>query len=255
MNQDIHEFDNGLRVYNSHLIESQQDRYADDNVHEAEEEEIFHQLLDRLSSGACYVNIGSAIGYYPILARKKRPDLEVHAYEPLAESRERIAENLSLNGLERSDIEIHDRAVSREVGWSRFINTGYGSRIIDREVSDIQSLLREAGSFLKTVLASMGVSSVGDVRFVRNITLDRIVADLGRKVDLVQLDVQGLELQVLKGGTQTLESGWVRNLLIGTHGPNLHRDCKQFLQALGYEIEFTNAAPKDQPDGILVARQ
>ncbi len=60
MSRKIHIFDNGIRVYDDHLIPPQRKRYAQNNVHEVEEEEIFL----RIPVDGCFVNIGSAIGYY-----------------------------------------------------------------------------------------------------------------------------------------------------------------------------------------------
>jgi hypothetical protein len=73
------------------------------------------------------------------------------------------------------------------------------------------------------------------------------------------MDVQGLEVEVLKGSTESMKDGVIRTFLIGTHGRMigvpLHQECRDLLQAAGYTIEIDQPDTKEQPDGILVARK
>ena len=73
MERAIHTFDNGVRVYEDQLLDEQRARYERRNVHEAEEEEIFVDLIRRLPPDGCFVDVGAAIGYYLILAHKLLP--------------------------------------------------------------------------------------------------------------------------------------------------------------------------------------
>ena len=253
MTKKIHEFDSGVRVHDSHILESQRKRYEEENVHEAEEDEIFQDLVKEILPQGVYVNVGSAIGYYPILAKKKRPSVDVHAYEPLSNFREKFRHNISLNRIDEDGIFIHGEAVGKEEGWARLMNSGYGSRLLDEEVDGVKSLLREGWLSLQAALTSVGISILGDVRFVRKITLDQIAEDIGGDIGLLQMDVQGLEFAVLEGGKRTLQEGVVHAFLIGTHGEKLHQDCKHILNQFGYEMKVDLENPEQQPDGILVA--
>ena len=69
MNRKVHEFDNGVRVFDDHLMPAQRERYRKRNVHEADEEDLFIEVVSALPDDGCFVNIGTAIGYYAILAR------------------------------------------------------------------------------------------------------------------------------------------------------------------------------------------
>ena len=85
-------------------------------------------------------------------------------------------------------------------------------------------------------------------------SLDDLLKDLpGQRVDLCQMDVQGLELEILQGGTNALRDGRVGTFLIGTHSPEIHASCLSLLKDHGYAIEFEEQDTKDQPDGIIVA--
>ena len=81
------------------------------NVHEAEEEEIFIDLIRRLPPDGCFVDVGAAIGYYLILAHKLSPRLTIHGVEPLERHRRFLNENLVLNGLVRDDFVIHSEGL------------------------------------------------------------------------------------------------------------------------------------------------
>ena len=84
-------------------------------------------------------------------------------------------------------------------------------------------------------------------------TLDHLVKRIGRHVDLCQMDVQGHELDVLKGASRSLQSGAVTTFLIGTHSPWLHRKCVALLVDHDFEIRHDVYDTREQPDGILVA--
>jgi len=44
----IHEFDSGIKVYDSHLLDIQRIRYEKRNVHEEDEEDIFIEIIETL---------------------------------------------------------------------------------------------------------------------------------------------------------------------------------------------------------------
>jgi hypothetical protein len=110
---------------------------------------------------------------------------------------------------------------------------------------------------LRKRLATLGIGArqadPSGGRVVQIATLDTLVGATGRIVNLVQMDVQGLEADVLRGGARALGIGRVETFLIGTHGRDVHRACVEELERYGYTIECSEAEAKDQPDGILVA--
>ncbi len=63
---DIHEFNNGVKVYKKHLLKQQLDRYAKINIHEPEEEEWFKKIFNEIDpKNGVFINIGAA-GWVPI---------------------------------------------------------------------------------------------------------------------------------------------------------------------------------------------
>ena len=254
MERSIHTFDNGVRVYDDHLLDEQRERYRKHNVHESEEENIFVDLIQRLPANGCFVDVGAAIGYYLILARKLAPGLTIHAVEPLARHRAFLRQNVVLNGLSDNDFTVYVEGLTSSVGNETFMDRGFGSRLPRNEMDRRISL----STRWKRLLERMGLRQPkpgSQVLVIPTITLDLLVERIGRQVDLLQIDVQGLEVEVLKGGMQSMASGGVRTFLIGTHGLRIHQECVARLQASGYVIEINQPDTKEQPDGIIVARK
>ena len=110
--------------------------------------------------------------------------------------------------------------------------------------------------FRSAVHAMLVAAGLRQPRRATNIpthSLDSILAIIGSRADLCQMDIQRLECNVLEGAGKTLRDRAVHTLLIGTHGRTVHRKCAALLQDGGYRIEVDQPYPKDQPDGILVA--
>jgi FkbM family methyltransferase len=228
----IHTFDNGVKVYDDHLIAVQRERYQKRNVHEADEEDIFVEIIRDLSPHGCFVNIGCAIGYYAFLAKRLTPGLTIHAVEPLRRHREFFLENIRLNGFRSEDFIIHPEGISLSGNTATFRDLGYGSVIHHHTGPEAD---------LKNML------------IIPTKTLDNLIEPISRAVDLVQMDVQGLEADVLRGGLRSLQTGRVMTFLIGTHGAKIHQECMDVLSSYGYLIEFDEKNPQEQPDGIIVA--
>ena len=203
MERAIHTFDNGVRVYDDHLLDEQRERYRKRNVHEAEEEEIFVDLIRRIPADGCFVDVGAAIGYYLILARKLAPSLTIHGVEPLARHRAFLRENPALNGLPVDDFIVHSEGLTSSEGSETFMDRGYGSRL-PRNERDRRVSLSTRWKHLLERIGLRRPKRGSQVMTIPTITLDLFVRRIGRPVDLLQMDVQGLEVEVLKGGTQSM---------------------------------------------------
>lgn len=248
----IHVFDNGVRVYDDYLIPEQRERYEKRNVHEADEEDLFLEVIRSMPRNGRFLNIGSAIGYYLLLAKRTSPDLIVHAVEPLARFQQAFAEHAALNGFAESDFVLHSEGLSSSIGEASFLDDGFGSGIEIRQTSvrDQRPLARRiAGAILRRI----GLRPRPKVLTIRTTTLDALAEKIGTPIELCQMDIQGLELEVLKGARRVMQEGSARTFLIGTHSPELHRECIALLEANGYAIEFEEQETKEQPDGIILA--
>lgn len=257
MVRQIHLFDNGVKVYDDQLMPVQRDRYNIRNVHEADEEDIFVGLIRAIPSRGCFVNIGTAIGYYTILAKKISPELLVHAIEPLERHRTYLNENLVLNGLNPKEIILHNEGIYSTSGEEFFIDSGYGS-LISTGYKNRKQFLHQIILFIKnlytqTCIQEFNPQSKKKISKIKTITLDSLITRVGRTVDLLQIDVQGVEADVLNSGLLSLQSGQIKTLLIGTHGRKIHQKCVNILRDFDYIIEHDEYDTKEQPDGIIAA--
>lgn len=259
MTRKIHEFDNNVRVYDDHLMPAQRQRYKIKNVHEADEENLFIQIISSVPSDGCFVNIGTAIGYYAILARKISPQLNVQAVEPLESFRRCFKENILLNGLSETDFVIYPYAVSATNGRVSFLEKGYESQLLIKrdDESVFNRLVNKLKNHVKTLLGSLGVkryaAGSGKKSETDAVTLEVLLQKVGQKVDVMSMDVQGLEVDILSGGTGVLERADVKTFIIGTHGKAIHQQCINILKSNGYSIEHDEEHTQNQPDGIIVA--
>lgn len=250
----IHIFDNGIRVYEDHLMESQKLRYKKCNVHEPEEEGLFLDIIEHIQNTknpGCYINIGTAIGYYPLLAKKNSKNLDIYAFEPLVLHRKFFSENISLNGFNQSEFNLYEEGIASISGSVEFIESSYGSSI--RRNSSGRNFVRKIKRSLKTLLYKSNLFKNKKIATISVITLDDFLNKLGKEVDLCQMDIQGLEVDALEGGKESLKTGRIKSFLIGTHGGKVHSDCISILRDSNYEIEFEECDTTTQPDGIIVA--
>jgi FkbM family methyltransferase len=247
MTRRIHVFDNGIRVYDAHLIPEQRKRYEKRNVHEAQEEDLFLEVIRSLPPDGCFLNIGSAIGYYLFLAKNTAPGLSIHAVEPLERFQKAFAENAALNDFAATEFVLHSEGISSSVGVASFVDYGFGSSIVTRRERP------SVRTFARAILRRIGLRRGANILKIPTMTLDALITRIGTPVDLCQMDIQGLELAALEGAKRAMEEGTVRTFLIGSHGPELHRKCITLLELSGYAIEFEEQQPPDQPDGIILA--
>jgi FkbM family methyltransferase len=249
MNQKIHTFRNSVRVYESHLLDSQKERYAKHNVHEEDEEEIFLNLIGKLSPGDVFVNVGTAIGYYPILSKTVRKDIDVHCFEPLMRHLDYFQANMELNNLTKADFFSHEIAISTESGEVLFHDNSYGSSLLPSADSfDFLNFLRG----IKTAILGEKRKQVGFP--VKSIRLAEVFALIKKPcIHLLQMDIQGFELPVLEkyftdmaGASQRIEA-----FLVGTHSAAIHASCLELFRRNGYQILEDIPDSVHQPDGII----
>jgi len=245
--KNIHIFDNGIKVYDIHLTQQQRARYLHKNLHEPEEEGLFVSAVQRLSTGACFVSIGTAIGYYAVLAKNLRPDLEIHCFDPLPYHLDCLKANIQLNELEESSFHIHQAAVSDRFGKVRFLENSFASSI------DNSTLAQRIIWRLRYLFSGNKLNqSLNRAFWVHSVTLGGVFGMIAQqKIDLLQMDIQGHELNVLTEFFKRREHFEVSEFIVGTHGQTIHSSCRNLLLDNSYRIIADLPTCEGQPDGIL----
>lgn len=110
------------------------------------------------------------------------------------------------------------------------------------------------GRFIR---ANVGATSKNGKFGVPVLAVDDIVREQGiERVHILHADIQGFELDMLKGAGKTLDAGLIDYVFISSHSNRLHADCISFLKDRGFLILAD--ADLDETyscDGVIVARR
>lgn len=176
--------------------------------------EIYH-LRRLLTHGAVILDAGANFGYYSlVLAHFLHRNCTVYAFEPNPSMYQRLNLNISLNGM--GDV-IHAQCL----GLSH--------------CSGEAALVEQVGN--------TGATALVEGQGVRVTTLDSFARanKLGR-VDLIKIDVEGMERSVLQGARELTGSALAPMILIEVHPHTLHRagtsphDLIEDIKKLGFDI-------------------
>jgi FkbM family methyltransferase len=164
------------------------DLRPDDGLFKAGDYELPIQRMveEYLPEGGVFYDVGANLGFFSVLAgRLAGARGAVYAFEPVPGNAARIQKNASLNGL--SNVRVVGAAVSDVSGEAELFLAEYGG-----------------GSGLAS--AGKPPDMIGSMR-VGTITLDEHARQPGvRMPHLVKIDVEGAELDVLKGMTSLLRT-------------------------------------------------
>jgi FkbM family methyltransferase len=165
-------------------------------------------FANHIDSGNTVFDVGAHVGFYTILAaRRTGSGGEVAAFEPLPRNVEFLRRHVHLNKL--SNVTVVQAAVAESDGSSGF------------SISE---------SFFEGYLDERGPVQV------QTVSLDTFVeAGNARLPNVIKIDVEGAELEVLKGARRVLTSA--RPIIfVATHGQDVHRACCSFLSSMGYSV-------------------
>lgn len=174
-------------------------------------------------AGNVFLDIGAYVGPYTILgALAVGPHGKVVAMEPDVENRLQLQRNLSLNGISNCTV-IPYAAWSRSgrVGWHR------GAEPVWH-----------------------GIQEESKSDSVETVRVDDIISEQALdRVDWIKMDIEGAELEALKGAENTL-ARFKPRLFIEVH--NTTEAIREFLDSQGYRIERESFdEPPDQHGWLL----
>jgi FkbM family methyltransferase len=134
-----------------------------------------------IRAGDMVLDIGANLGAYSLLfGHWVGPSGLVHAFEPAPLTRAGLVRHVAINGFD-SRVHVHGEAVSRAEGRARFLADG------------LQGDNRLAGGAAGA--AAVEIATTGIDAFCRR---------LGRLPSLIKVDVEGAELDVLRGARETI---------------------------------------------------
>ena len=189
--------------------------------YEPETVPVFFALAQR---AAVIVDVGAYVGYFTVMAALANPGARVIALEPFPATFERLQRNVSLNSA--ANVVCRNVAAGASAGPAELHHMSHGMSM--------------AASLDPAHLAPWDhvTTSVPVVR------LDQLLSELGlRHVDLIKLDVEAMEVGVLKGAVQILQRDHpdiVCEVLSAENGARLGA----MLEPLGYRFfELRKSGP------------
>jgi FkbM family methyltransferase len=175
-----------------------------------------------ISPGMNILEVGANIGYYALLeAKLAGPTGFLYGFEPSPFNIDLLRRNLELNHIE--NYEVYGMAAGAENQTGKFFvaNKSNLSSFIQREGMDM-----------------VHDGKIIDVKVVR---LDNFFAE--KKLDFIRMDVEGYELEILKGAEELLKRPVPpKHFFIEVHSELLHkkdssaREIIEYLGQYGYQV-------------------
>ncbi|MGE0057176.1 MAG: FkbM family methyltransferase [Dehalococcoidia bacterium] len=187
-----------MQIYPSH------EKFYWTGMHEQEVQDAFASLI---RSGMVVWDIGGHIGFTAMMAsRLVGVEGQVHVFEPDEVNRERLVANLQLNNA--TNVVVHSEAVAWDDGTAFYH--------------------RHESSFMGSVDANANSGVPVDCA-----SLDGLMQTLGVP-DVIKIDVEGLEVEVLKGGSRLLKEHAPR-LIVEFSDANTFAEAAQAFQSYHFQ--------------------
>jgi len=187
--------------------------------YEYEKQLLFQQMIQE---GNVVYDLGSHSGFYTILASVLVGNHgKVVAFEPHPRNLGYLREHLQLNNAQ--NVTVIDAAVSDKSGFIQFDGSGFTGHIS---------------------------SNHGDLQ-VKTVSLDELIeTNQIPPPDFMKIDIEGAEASALQGAKSML-SRVHPTILLATHGSEVHENCCQFLESLGYILKPIYGENIQNSDEIL----
>jgi FkbM family methyltransferase len=176
-------------------------------------------VLERAREAKTFWDVGANIGLFSILAREANPNLEVVSIEASTDFYQVLCRNWQLNSKGWTCLHF---AVGDHEGPVR-MSRGLGG--CDHVLSPSELGAREAGEARPMM------------------TLDHLAKLMGHdRIDLLKIDVEGLELAVLRGASGLLDAGKIGTIVLEADGHDLrygtnNSELIAFLAAKNYGLD------------------
>jgi FkbM family methyltransferase len=179
------------------------------------------------NEGDTVVDVGAHIGLYSLIAAKRvGPSGKVIAIEPDPENFKILKKNILLNQL--SNVEALECAVYSTRGKLRLFLPE----------------LEQGRTIFNTVMQDRARTSTNFLEVEAN-TLDNILESINiTEVNWIKIDVEGAELEVLKGAVNTLSSNKNITLVVEIHGMEIYMEMIKYLKTRNLMIMYEKSNEK-----------
>ncbi len=184
----------------------------------AYEPDVAEFISTRLKSGQVFFDVGANAGYFTLVGAKKVGALgKVVAFDPVPKNVETVLEQVRLNDLEDLCV-VEPFAIS---SFSGVTQLAIPSRNANAHLADIEAphIKPEKNTNIE----------------VKSVTFDDYV-ETHVKPNLVKVDIEGAEVEALRGAVNLLRSSEAPEWLITAHSAKLAQEVVDLLKSANYQI-------------------
>jgi FkbM family methyltransferase len=169
------------------------------------------EFADALKNGDVVYDVGANAGIYSLYGSFKVGNSGwVYAFEPLERNLRYLRQHVALNNLQNCTV--LESAVCNTEGTLAFSAAGWEPSM---------ARLSPRGEIV-VPSTTLDICIYGEKRL--------------RPPNVLKIDVEGAEFEVLLGATRSITE-FHPTIFLELHGPELHRDCRDFLITKGYRVE------------------
>jgi len=189
--------------------------------------EVVNGIKKNLPPKGVFVDVGANIGFMSLIAATVDATI-IHSFEPSPKAYPRLVENINLNNLS-SRVRLNNSLIS---------NSNKPIFFFDDERSELSHITMSDFASIK----------------VKSTTLDEYCKKNNiSKIDVLKIDVEGAELQVLKGASNMLKAGKVKHIYCELNSASKNYGSSNYetiklLKSFGYRH---NPVPKNL-DNIVI---
>ena len=194
--------------------------------HEPQEEKVFYEIVKKLPNKPTMIELGSFWAYYSLWVNKEKNSALNICCEPDKTNMGIGKVNARIN--KAKNIKFYDVASGKTDG-----------EVVDLVMDSDPSKTEKVT--IRTVDSLMKENKL-------------------RKLDLLHLDIQGVELDALEGAIETIKQGKLRFLIVSTHhyffsgDPLTHQKCIDFIRHNGGHIVASHTVLESSSgDGLIAA--
>jgi FkbM family methyltransferase len=174
-----------------------------------------------------FIDVGAHIGRYSIIAAKRIGRWgRVISIEAHPDTFELLKKNIELNGL--PNVTTINSVITSQGGKARLYLAGQ-----DRGFTIYNTIMTHRAKATENFL-EVEANTLDNILESKNIT----------EVNWIKIDVEGAELEVLKGAVNTLSSNKDTTFVIEIHGSEIYRELLGYLKTYNFTIMFEKSNEK-----------
>ncbi|WP_147678348.1 FkbM family methyltransferase [Algibacter pacificus] len=201
----------------------------------------YSEIFEKLSKNTTvFLDIGSNIGYYSLIAAKSNPNIKVYAFEPAIGPKHYLNKNIALNNFQNI-IKSINLALSNQTGIIDFYE------VESLKYKNLKyNLSGEGNAGTKTTSRNFIKNTVTAITLEHFITQENI-----NQIDLIKIDTEGTEIDILKSGEHAIKQ-FKPIIICETLYNTIENELDHFFKGLGYE--FYNHTPQGLKKVPTIAR-